>query len=93
MKYINTIELAGIVGTCKETLYQENRRNVRFSLAVDAAESNTVATTWFNCSYWGNSIIEKGQSIHIKGRMECRRYTDSEGKERVFYEVRVHSIL
>lgn len=93
MKYINEIELAGIIGICKETLYQGNKRNVRFSLAVDAAENNCVTTTWFNCSYWGNCVVEKGQYIHIKGRLNSRRYTDNDGKERIFYEVRVYSIL
>lgn len=93
MEHINKIELAGIVGTLKETRLDEKNRNIRFTLAVNESAGNVVTTTWFSCTYWGEHIISKGQEIHIKGRMISNRYADAEGNEKTFYEVRVSSIL
>jgi len=49
-------------------------------------------TTWFNCSYWGNCTIEKGQEIHLEGRMVGHDYMDMDGRARQAFEVKVNRI-
>lgn len=95
MEHLSKIELIGRVGAVNETIVC-NERNLRFSVGVDAVyrggAGSTVQTTWFNCSYWGNCTIEKGQDIHLEGRMAGQSYTDQDGNSRQFYEVKVNRI-
>lgn len=95
MEHLSKIELIGRVGMVNETIVG-NERNVRFSVAVDTVYRGgagaTVSTTWFNCSYWGNIVIKKGQDIHLEGRMVGQSYTDHDGNTRQFFEVKVQKI-
>lgn len=95
MKHLSKIELIGRVGAVNEQIVS-NERLVRFSVAVDTVyrggAGSTVQTTWFNCSYWGNCTIEKGQEIHLEGRMAGQSYTDQEGRDRQYLEVKVNRI-
>ena len=73
-----------------------DQRNVRFSLGVDTVFSggfgSVVDTTWFNCTYWGDRAISRGQELHLEGRMIGHKYVDSEGKDRQYLEVKVQKI-
>lgn len=89
MEHLSKIELIGRVGAVNEQKVG-NERLVRFSVAVETV--STVQTTWFNCTYWGNCSIEKGQEIHLEGRMVGQSYTDLNGNSRQFYEVKVQRI-
>lgn len=92
MNHLSKIELIGRVGAVRESLVG-NERLVRFSVGVDTMFSGAAAsTTWFSCSYWGNCTIEKGQEIHLEGRMVGQSYIDQEGNSRQFYEVKVNRI-
>lgn len=95
MNYLSKIELIGRVGAVNEQIVG-NERLVRFSVAVDTVyrggAGSTVHTTWFNCTYWGNCTIEKGQDIHLEGRMVGQSYTDQEGRDRQYLEVKVNRI-
>ena len=95
MEHLAKIELIGRVGVVNEHIVG-NERNVRFSVAVDTVYRGgagaTVHTTWFSCSYWGNCDVVKGQDIHLEGRMVGNSYTDIEGKERQYLEVKVGRI-
>lgn len=96
MEHLSKIELVGRVGAVRETIVGD-KRNVRFSVAVDTVYRGgagaTVQTTWFNCTYWGNCTIEKGQEIHLEGRMVGQTYTNPEGESRQFFEVKVNRIF
>ena len=95
MEHLSKIELIGRVGAVN---VQEvgRERVVRFSVAVDAVYRGgagaTVQTTWFNCTYWGNCTIEKGQEIHLVGRMVGHEYAGQDGIPRMSYEVKVNMI-
>ncbi len=95
MEHLSKIELIGIVGAVHEGVYG-NERNVRFSVAVNqvfkGGAGSAVKTTWFQCNYWGNAVIEKGQTIHLDGRMLGNEYTDQDGNTRTYYEVKVGRI-
>lgn len=95
MEHLSKIELVGRVGAVNEQVIG-NERLVRFSVGINTAYRGgagaTVSTTWFNCSYWGNIAIKKGQDIHLEGRMVGQSYTDQDGNSRQFYEVKVNRI-
>lgn len=95
MEHLSKIELIGRVGSVIETTVGPER-NVRFSVGVDTvyrgvAESS-VQTTWFSCSYWGNCDVEKGQEIHLEGRIIGHNYMDMDGRARQAFEVKVNRI-
>ena len=95
MNHLSKIELVGRVGRVSEQVVG-NERLVRFSLAVCTAykgrEYSVAETTWFNCTYWGNCTIEKGQEIHLDGTMRGQTYTTPEGESRQYFEVKVNRI-
>lgn len=95
MEHLSKIELIGRVGAVREFVVG-NERLVRFSVAVDTMFKNRdgagASTTWFSCAYWGNCTIEKGQEIHLEGRMAGQSYTDQEGRDRQYLEVKVNRI-
>ena len=95
MKHLAKIELVGRVGIANEHIVG-NERIVRFSLGVDdvyrGGAGAVVKTTWFSCSYWGNVEIDKGQEIHLEGKMSGETYTDADGKNRQCLEVKVTRI-
>lgn len=95
MAHLSKIELIGRVGMVNETIVG-NERCLRFSVAVDTiyrgVGGSSVSTTWFSCTYWGNCDVEKGQEIHLEGRMVGNTYTDIEGNSRQYLEVKVQKI-
>lgn len=92
MNHLSKIELIGRVGTVREFVVG-NERLLRFSIGVDTMFNGAGAsTTWFNCSYWGNIAIKKGQDIHLEGRMVGQSYIDQDGNSRQFYEIKVNRI-
>ena len=95
MEHLSKIELIGSVGTVREQTIG-NERVVKFSVAVNTVYRGgagaTVSTTWFNCTYWGNCTIEKGQEIHLDGTMRGQTYTTPEGESRQYFEVKVNRI-
>lgn len=95
MEHLARIELIGRVGAVREFIVS-NERLVRFSVAVDAMFKNrdgaVASTTWFGCTYWGNCTIEKGQEIHLEGRMVGHDYMDMDGRARQAFEVKVNRI-
>lgn len=95
MEHLSKIELIGCVGAVREFIVS-NERLVRFSVAVDTMFKNrdgaVASTTWFSCTYWGNCTIEKGQEIHLEGRMVGHDYMDMDGRARQAFEVKVNRI-
>lgn len=93
MNHLCKIELIGRVGMVKEIIVG-NERNVKFSVAVDTVYrgggGSSVSTTWFNCTYWGNIEVLKGEEVHLEGRMVSHTYMGEDGKPRQNYEVKVY---
>lgn len=102
MEQLNRIELRGIVGTSRLQTYQ-GRKVVRFSLATSYVYKNktgdpVIETTWHNVNAWeGKTMpnleeIDKGVKLQVIGRLKSQRYVDSEGVERINYEVSASQI-
>lgn len=97
MEHINRIELRGRVGTVRTNVVN-NSKVANFSLATDylykGKDGNAMSeTTWHNIVAWeGKDIADidkicKGTPVHLVGRLRTMKYTNSEGVEKLLYEV------
>jgi len=101
MEFLNRIELCGIIGNASINSISD-KKIARFSLLTETAFKNSEAAvvdcTWFNCTAWeGEKIknldkVEKGKWARITGRVRTSRFTDSNGVDRVIWEVLCHTL-
>lgn len=100
-KCINKIELAGRVGTVLKNVVG-GTEYARFSLCTVQIYSSggcrTVETYWHDCHTFGSdgidlTKIEKGEWLHIIGRLEYRKYVDSNNIEKIISEIIVTKII
>ena len=102
LTHLNKVELIGIVGSVKHTNVQDTA-HVRFSVATTYAfrdkEGNGVhETTWHSVSCFERacpediSKIEKGDKVHVLGRIRVCRYTSPEGEEKTMTEIVASSV-
>ena len=97
MEYINRIELQGRVGTVRTNLVGENMV-ANFSLVTehlyktrDGGAANE--TTWHQVTAWEGrempdlSALTKGTPVNVVGRLRTFKYTNSEGIDKIMYEV------
>lgn len=91
MEPLNRIELRGIVGSIR-TSNVSNTRVANFSVATNYSYTDkdgrpVIETTWHYVTAYGISNLEKGDKVHVLGRLRARRYLSSDGVERMTYEV------
>ena len=97
MEQLNRIELRGNVGNAYLNSAGESRM-VRFSLATNYVYKSrdgqgVIETTWHNVVAWEGrgmpdfSKIQKGECVHVLGRLRTSRYTTADGTEKQVYEV------
>lgn len=100
-KYINQIELAGRIGTVLKKVVG-GTEYARFSLCTEQIYSSggcrTVETSWHACHTFASdgidlTKIEKGEWIHIIGRLEYRKYVDNNNIEKQLSEIIVTKII
>ena len=101
---MNVILLIGNLGRDPEIRTTNNGSNVAsFSIATserwkDKDGERQEKTTWHNCVVWGplvkvvESYVHKGSKVAVQGRMEVRKYTNSNNEERTAHEVIVASL-
>ena len=96
MECLNKVELIGLAGSV-------NKRNVcginhyRFSVETNYAykgvETPVIETTWIQVvAFEGGAVkelpnLEKGDKVHVVGRLRSARFTDTNGNDAVSYEV------
>lgn len=97
MKFINKIEIAGVVGASNATTVS-GTKVARFSLMTENSTTSNdgglmIECTWFSvCAFEEGKItglekIQKGSKVHVCGRVRVRRYVDAEGCDRQCWEV------
>ncbi len=100
-KYINKIELAGRVGTVLKKVIG-GTEYARFSLCTmqvyNSKGCQTIETSWHACHAFASdeidlTKIEKGEWLHIVGRLEYRNYVDSNNIEKQVSEIIVTKII
>ena len=93
--------LVGRVGTEPETrTFQTGMQKSQIRLAVHRVQKNgEEQTDWFTCSFWGKAAelcqayIQKGDLLHVSGRLESSKYTDRNGNEREGWELSVQHFV
>ena len=96
MEYLNKVELIGTIGSV-------SKRNVcginhcRFSVETNytykGVTTPVIETTWTQVvAFEGGAIeelpnLEKGDKVHVVGRLRSARFTDTNGNDVVSYEV------
>ena len=97
MEQLNKVELRGILGVIRVQNVGE-KRLATMSVATNYCYKGgdgcpVIETTWHIVTAWegGNcrdlDLLQKGDNIHVTGRLRCRRYMDSAGIERTQTEV------
>lgn len=97
MNFINTIEIQGIIGRMTRQSVGEKTLH-KFSVVTERAYMDSrgeacIETTWHNVSAMGGPKVnipesaDRGDWIHLKGRIRMQSITDSEGAPRLMPEV------
>jgi single-strand DNA-binding protein len=96
---LNKVMLIGHLGRDPEMRYTPSGRPVTtFTVATSRSWNTTegerrTETEWFNIVAWGNlaeickQYLNKGQQVYIEGRLQTRRWEDSEGGKHNSVEV------
>ena len=96
---LNKVMIIGNLGRDPEMRYTPSGRPVTtFSMAstrswVASDGERHEETEWFNIVCWGNlaeicnQYLHKGEQVYIEGRLQSRRWEDSEGKKHFTTEV------
>ena len=96
---LNKVMLIGHLGRDPEMRYTPSGRPVTtFTVATSRSWNTTegerrTETEWFNIVAWGNlaeickQYLNKGQQVYIEGRLQTRRWEDSEGGKHTSVEV------
>jgi single-strand DNA-binding protein len=96
---INKVEIQGFLGRDAEVkTFDSGRTLINFSLATNDNYKNNKGewvdnTTWHNVALWVNKkdedydFLKKGALIAVSGKLNTRKYTDKEGKDRYITEV------
>jgi single-strand DNA-binding protein len=92
MEHLNKVELRGTLGVLRVMPVGTTRcatMNVATNYCYKDAEGcPVIETTWHLVTVWEGkgcpdlSVFEKGDSVHIIGRLRNRRYVDASGMER-----------
>lgn len=100
---LNKVMLIGNVGRDPDVRQRESGKVASFTLATTEKfksrdGQSQEKTEWHNIVVWGNladvveNYVRKGSQVYIEGKLQTRKYTDSQGNERYTTEVNVLSL-
>mgnify|MGYP000961146629 CR=1 FL=1 len=96
---LNKVMIIGHLGRDPEMRYTPSGRPVTtFTVATNRTWNTTDGerhneTEWFNVVAWGNlaeickQYLVKGQQVYVEGRLQTRRWEDSDNSKRTSVEV------
>ena len=102
---LNKVMIIGHMGKEPEMRYAPNGRAVTtFSIATNrsytlADGERKTETEWFNVITWGslaeicNQYLKKGLQVYIEGRLQTRRWEDSEGIKHAGVEIVANEMM
>ena len=102
---LNKVMIIGNLGRDTEMRYTPSGRPVTtFSVATTRSWTTSDGerrkeTEWFNVVAWGglaeicNQYLTKGQQVYIEGRLQTRRWEDSEGKKHSSTEIVANEMI
>ena len=102
MEFLNKVEIKGIVGAIRSAEYVPHTTCHNFSVVTEY-QSNTkggpsvIETTWWGCIAWSDKtpavvLMEKGDKVHIIGRLRQNRYTTDGIQTHTATEIVVQSL-
>jgi len=101
---INKVILVGNLGRDPEIRQTQSGSGVT-TLNVAVSERRKEGDSWVDHTEWVKVVcfgktaenvgkyLKKGRQIYAEGRLQTRKYTDKEGKERYWTEVVAHQIV
>ena len=94
MAALNQCNFIGNVGRDPETRYTQGGKAVaNLSIAVTEKWKDKEHTEWVKCVFWGKlaeiveNYVKKGSKLFISGRMQTRKWQDSEGNDKYTTEI------
>ncbi|GAP07032.1 single-strand binding protein [Anaerolinea thermolimosa] len=96
---LNKVMIIGHLGRDPEMRYTPSGKPVTtFTVATSRSWNSTdgerhIETEWFNVVAWGNlaeickQYLTKGQQVYVEGRLQTRRWEDSEGVRHTSVEI------
>jgi single-strand DNA-binding protein len=102
---LNKVMLIGHLGRDPEMRYTPSGRPVTtFTIATSRTWNTSdgerhTETEWFNIVAWGNlaeickQYLTKGQQVYIEGRLQTRRWEDTEGGKHTSIEVVANEMM
>jgi single-strand DNA-binding protein len=102
---LNKVMIIGRLGRDPEMRYTPSGRPVTtFSVATDRSWNTSdgekhTETEWFNIVAWSNlaeickQYLTKGQQVYVEGRLQTRRWEDSEGNKRSSVEIVANEMI
>lgn len=106
MRGLNKVLIIGHLGRDPEMRYTANGKAVTtFSVAVDRTSRDPATgtphedTEWFRVVAWEklaetcNQYLHKGSKVYIEGRLQTRKYTDTNSQEHQIVEVIAAELL
>ncbi len=102
---LNKVMIIGNLGRDTEMRYTPSGRPVTtFSVATTRSWNTSDGerrkeTEWFNVVAWGslaeicNQYLTKGQQVYIEGRLQTRRWEDSEGQKHSSTEIIANEMI
>nr|DAE42590.1 MAG TPA: hypothetical protein [Caudoviricetes sp.] len=100
-EYVNKIELAGRIGSVRKNTISDTE-HARFSLCTmrvyQDGEYPVAETSWHACHAFASdgidlAKIEKGEWIHIIGRLKYTKYVDINNVEKQMTDIFVTKII
>ncbi|NSW51998.1 MAG: single-stranded DNA-binding protein [Anaerolineae bacterium] len=102
---LNKMMIIGHLGRDPEMRFSTNGRAIT-SFSVATNRSYTLAngerkteTEWFNVIAWGNlaeicsQYLKKGNQVYVEGRLQTRRWTDTEGEKHISVEIIANEMM
>jgi single-strand DNA-binding protein len=102
---LNKVMIIGHLGRDPEMRYTPSGKPVTtFTVATSRTWNSTdgerhTETEWFNIVTWGNlaeickQYLTKGQQVYIEGRLQTRRWEDSEGIKHTSIEIVANEMM
>ena len=97
---INKVEIQGFLGRDAEVrTFDSGRTLITLNMATNESYKNAKGewvtnTTWHNVTHWRTKMdeslkedLKKGALVNVNGKLNTRKYTDKEGKDRYITEV------
>lgn len=102
MEHLNKVELRGILGVIRVQNVGETRY-ATMSVATnyfykDSDGYPVVETTWHIVTAWEGkgcddlSSLQKGDPVHVIGRLRCRKYVDAAGIDRTKMDILANNL-